>query len=68
MRRKWELFLYWRQAVDQALQSTYNLTIADAGISDEELQLRWQDRDEPQEYVDWFGEHYDLIPVSEVRP
>jgi len=55
-------FLEWRNAVDRRLQDIYITTIDDAGIEDERLTSHWEMKQSPWEFVEWFGNKYDLDP------
>ena len=57
-------FLEWRNAVDRRLQDIYITTIDDAGIEDERLTSHWEMKQSPWEFVEWFGNKYDLDPKS----
>ena len=50
----------WRDAVDQRLHQIYCITIADAGIDEEYLINHWQSNEAPFDFVEWFGNKYDL--------
>jgi hypothetical protein len=59
----------WRVAVDRRLDQIYCITIADAGMDEEYLIHHWLAGDEPFDFVEWFGNKYDLDPIpSHVRP
>jgi hypothetical protein len=59
----------WRVAVDIRLHQIYCITIADAGIDEEYLIDRWSPDEEPLDFVEWFGNKYDLDPIpSYIRP
>lgn len=50
----------WRTAVDKHLEEIYCISIEDAGFNENYLIKRWQ-LDEPAlEFVEWFGNKYDL--------
>ena len=50
----------WRDAVDERLLEIYCITIADAGFDEEYLTDHWQSNEGPFEFVEWFGNKYDL--------
>jgi hypothetical protein len=52
----------WRDAVDQRLHQIYCITIEDAGIDEEYLIDHWQSNEAPFDFVEWFGNKYDLDP------
>lgn len=54
-------FPMWRHLVDQYFEFNYLVTIEDVGTSDSELQKFWIAGQKPLEYVEWFGEKYDLV-------
>lgn len=51
----------WAAQVDRLMQRDWRLSIADAGLSDEDLIRYWRHGDEPPEFVAWFAEKYGLI-------
>ena len=53
----------WRDAVDQRLHQIYCITIEDAGFDDEYLIHHWRSNEAPFEFVEWFGNKYDLDPI-----
>jgi len=57
-------FREWRNAVDRRLKDIYVITIDDAGIEDERLTSHWEMKQSPWEFVEWFGDKYDLDPKS----
>jgi hypothetical protein len=52
----------WRDAVDERLHRIYCITIGDAGIGEEYLIGHGQSKEAPFEFVEWFGNKYDLDP------
>lgn len=54
----------WRLAVDQRLHQIYCITIEDASIDEGYLIDRWQSNDAPLDFVEWFGNKYDLDAIS----
>jgi len=58
----------WREAVDRRLLEIYCITIADAGFDEKYLADHWQSNEEPFEFVEWFGNKYDLDPVQFLVP
>jgi hypothetical protein len=59
----------WRDAVGQRLLQIYCITIEDAGFDEEYLISHWQSNEAPFDFVEWFGNKYDLDPIpSLVRP
>ena len=59
-------FREWRNAVDHRLKDIYVITIDDAGIEDERLTSHWEMKQSPWEFVEWFGNKYDLDPKSAI--
>ena len=57
-------FHEWRNAVDCRLKDIYVITIDDAGIEDEGLTSHWEMKQSPWEFVEWFGNKYDLDPKN----
>jgi hypothetical protein len=59
----------WRKAVDERLNEIYCITIEDAGFAEEYLVSPWQSNERPFEFVEWFGNKFDLDPLpSYTRP
>ncbi|MDI1264927.1 MAG: hypothetical protein PS018_16875 [bacterium] len=56
----------WRNAVDKHLSEIYCITIEDAGLDEEYLVRYWQADEAALEFVDWYGDKYDLDPVTTV--
>ena len=54
----------WRAAVDRCLREVYCITIGDAGCDEDYLVNHWQSNETPAEFVDWYGNKYDLDPVA----
>jgi hypothetical protein len=54
----------WRSAVDKRLQRIYCISIEDAGFDEEYLIKHWQSDETALEFVEWYGNKYDLDPVS----
>ena len=59
-------FAKWHAAVNRRLKEIYIITIDDAGIDDEFLTSHWMMKQSPYEFVEWFGNKYDLDPKSAV--
>lgn len=51
----------WVRAVDRLLRQDWYLSVADAGIDEEQLSRAWADGETPEAFVAWFAEKYDLI-------
>ena len=54
----------WRCQVNECLQEIYCITIEDAGFDEEYLVRQWQLNEMPHEFVEWFGNKYDLEPIG----
>jgi hypothetical protein len=52
----------WRDAVDRRLHRIYCITIEDAGFNEDYLINHWQSKEAPADFVEWFGNKYDLDP------
>ncbi|QIG96336.1 MULTISPECIES: hypothetical protein [unclassified Bradyrhizobium] len=55
-----EGYLGWRAAVDQGLVDIYCIAVEDAGLDEEYLERHWKSKQTPTEFVQWFGNKYDL--------
>jgi hypothetical protein len=58
----------WRIAVCQRLYEIYCITIEDAGFDEGYLTAHWQSNEQPAEFVEWFGNKYDLDPRKLLIP
>ncbi|MBX9646858.1 MAG: hypothetical protein K2X57_07365 [Xanthobacteraceae bacterium] len=56
----------WRSAVDERLQEIYCITIEDAGFDEDYLIRHWQSDEAALEFVAWYGNKYDLDPVTTI--
>jgi hypothetical protein len=56
----------WRDAVDRRLNQTYCITIEDAGFDEGYVTNHWRTKETPADFVEWFGNKYDLDPKSAV--
>jgi hypothetical protein len=56
----------WRTAVNDHLSAIYCITIEDAGFDEEYLIKHWESDEAALEFVEWFGNKYDLDPVTTV--
>ncbi|MEP6838263.1 MAG: hypothetical protein ABJA75_09435 [Bradyrhizobium sp.] len=61
-------YIDWRNAVDERLQETYCITIEDAGFDEDYLIEHWQSNEAAFEFVEWYGNKYDLDPVTIYLP
>ena len=57
-------FAKWRTVVNQRLKEIYAISIADSGVDDDYQRHHWELKQSPYEFVEWFGNKYDLDPVS----
>lgn len=57
-----KLFLY-RDEVSVAMIKKYGISWADACGDSEPLEAAMEEKQTPQEFVDWWGDKYDLDPV-----
>jgi hypothetical protein len=53
----------WRDAIGQRLLQIYCITIEDAGLDEGYLVGHWQSNETPFEFVEWYGNKYDLDPM-----
>jgi hypothetical protein len=56
----------WCNSVDNRLREIYCITIEDAGLDEDYLMKHWQSDETPLEFVEWYGEKYDLDPVTTI--
>jgi hypothetical protein len=56
----------WRVAVDRHLSAIYCITIEDAGFDEEYLAKHWKSDESALEFVEWYGNKYDLDPVTTI--
>jgi hypothetical protein len=59
-------FSRWRNVANRRLKEIYLITTSDAGIDDQFLKSHWEMKQSPYEFVQWFGNKYDLDPKSAV--
>ncbi len=65
---KGQSYLDWRDAVDERLNQIYCITIEDAGFGEDYLVDHWRSNEAPFEFVEWYGNKYDLDPISFILP
>ena len=58
----------WRITVDQRLYEIYCITIEDAGFDEEYLSAQWRASETPSDFVEWFGNKYDLDRIQLLIP
>jgi hypothetical protein len=56
----------WRTTVDEQLSAIYYITIEDAGFDEDYLIMHWKSDESALEFVEWYGNKYDLDPVTTV--
>jgi hypothetical protein len=56
------LYREWRGVVDRRLHQVYCITIEDAGFDEDYLVNHWQSKETPADFVEWYGNKYDLDP------
>jgi hypothetical protein len=56
-------FIDYLNAVDDLLQVRYGVTASDADMK--QIAAAQDAGDTPAQFVDWFGEHYDLTPLPQ---
>ncbi len=54
-------FEKWRKAIDLVMSETYGINSDDAGLDDDWLKNHWRTGELSKDFVDWFGQKYDLI-------
>ena len=59
-------FSRWRNVANRRLKEIYLITTSDAGIDDQFSKSHWEMKQSPYEFVEWFGNKYDLDPKSAV--
>jgi hypothetical protein len=58
----------WRDKVEYRLHQIYCITIEDAGFDEQYLKDHWRSNEAPFDFVEWFGNKYDLAPISSLVP
>jgi hypothetical protein len=53
-------YLAWRETVASRLYELYCVTIEDVGFDDPSLIRHWEADEIPSDFVEWFGNKYDL--------
>jgi hypothetical protein len=54
-------FAEWKSDTDAVMLAIYGIDTDDAGVDDDRLKSHWSMGQPPDEFVQWFGEKYDLI-------
>lgn len=57
-------YISWKRTVDRILMNNYVISIEDAGLDDQLLMAHWSRKEDPEEFVEWFGVKYDLQSVT----
>ncbi len=57
----------WITEVNRLMKRDWCIDTADAGLDDADLARSWQEGEDPEAFVAWFAEKYDLIRF-EPRP
>ncbi len=55
----------WVKCTEGLLVETYKIDFVDVGYRDEDIVKYWKAGFEPKEFVDWFGEKYDLFEAAQ---
>ena len=55
----------WRRRAEALLKSTYAIDFTDAGLDAEDVRRYASSFPDAKEFVDWFGEKYDLTTIKE---
>lgn len=72
--RPWEGFglpracLAWVADVDRIMLEEFCINLSDAGADRADVLRYWKFDQSPDEFVDWFGETYDLITRDQWDP
>ena len=53
--------LAWVKEVDRILLEEFCIDLSDAGADQADVLRYWKFDESPDDFVDWFGEKYDLI-------
>ena len=60
--------LVWVNEVDRIMMDEFCLDMSDAGADLEQMIRYWKSEQTPAEFVDWFGEKYDLLTRDQWDP
>lgn len=61
MKKNTQTFKSYKESVDRWFKKLYACDSKALMISDEEIREAMNDGSDPREYVDWYGEKYDLF-------
>ena len=57
----------WVEAVNRLMLRDWCIDLAEAGLSDEEVDRYWSGGEQPEMFVAWFAEKYDLLKFEPRR-
>lgn len=60
--------LAWVKAVDRIMLTEFCIELSDAGADRDDVLRYWKFDESPADFVDWFGEKYDLITRDQWDP
>lgn len=60
--------LAWVKEVDRIMREEFCIDLTDAGADRQEVIRYWKSGRDPDDFVDWFGEKYDLITRDQWDP
>ena len=58
----------WATEVDRIMLEEFCIDLSDAGADQEQVIRYWKSGQEPNDFVDWFGEKYGLITRDQWDP
>jgi hypothetical protein len=59
-------FRTWLRQTDAVMSGIYGIDTSDAGVDDEFMKRVWKTGETPREFVEWFGQKFDLVSKREV--
>ena len=60
--------LVWVREVDRIMLEEFRIDLSDAGADRADVLRYWKFGESPDDFVDWFGERYDLITRDQRDP
>lgn len=60
--------LAWVKAVDRLMLEEFCIDLSDAGADEADVLRYWKYDESPADFVDWFGEKYDLFTRDQWDP
>lgn len=60
--------LAWVKEVDRIMMEEFCIDLSDAGADEAQVIRYWKSDQSPDDFVDWFGEKYDLITRDQWDP